>query len=199
MFAPFKRIVAGLAALLLTACSAQQNDVYPTQSVVRLSPSFTGEFSLTDLQGNPVTQDDFGEKIRLIYFGFTMCPDVCPIDFGVMSGALNALGDDAQAVAPIFITIDPQRDTPQRIADFFAFDERVIGLTGSDEALADARDAFKVFAQIVPLPDSALNYTVDHTRFFFIVDEKAQPQLAVIGGVNAQELAAVVRRSITDM
>ncbi len=183
--------------LLLAACGQQEASVaVPTEGVVALSDQFTGDFSLLDKNGAPVTDADFNGKVMLVYFGFTNCPDVCPGDIGVMSAALNELGGDAREVAPLFISVDPARDTPQALTDYFGFDERIVPLTGSDEAAAAARASYKLFAQREPLPDSALGYTVNHQRFFFITDRNGQPKLGVVGGVSPQELAALLRREI---
>jgi len=168
----------------------------PIQGEIELSEQFTGEFSLVDKNGAPVSNSDFAGKVMLVYFGFTHCPDVCPGDIGVMSAALNELGEAAKEVAAVFITVDPERDTPQALRDYFAFDERIVALTDDMEAIKATQAAYKVIANKQPLPDSALAYTIDHTRFYYVVDRSGQPRKAVIGGVSPQQLADVLRRSI---
>ena len=113
-----------------------------------------------------------------------------------MSAALNELGRKADQVAPLFISVDPERDTPSALTDYFAFDDRIIALTGSPAAAAEARAAYKLVATKERLPNSALGYTVNHQRFFYINDRQGQPQLAIVGGVSPQELAALLRREI---
>ena len=190
------RIVAAVLALTLVACGREAAPPIPTQGVVALSDQFTGDFELIDKAGAPRQDEDFEGKVMLVYFGFTHCPDVCPGDVGVMSAALNELGDKAGEIAPIFISVDPERDTPKALSDYFGFDDRIIALTGSVEAAAAARSAFKLIAQKEPLPDSALEYTVNHGRFFYITDRTGQPEYAIVGGIGPQELAALLRRSI---
>ncbi len=190
------RFLAPALLLLAAACGGEPETAIPTEGVIALSDQFTGEFDLVDKNGEPVTDEDFEGKVRLVYFGFTNCPDVCPGDVGVMSAALNELGGDADEVAPIFISVDPERDTPAALSDYFAFDERIVPLTGSVEAAKAARNAYKLVAQKETLPDSALGYTVNHGRFFYIVDRRGRPQHAVVGGVSPQELAALLRREI---
>lgn len=180
----------------MAGCAEERRPAPPSQSIVQLSDQFTGDFALVDETGAAVADEDLEGRVMLVYFGFTHCPDVCPGDVGVMSAALNALGDDAEEVAPVFISVDPERDTPEALSDYFAFDERIIALTGSPEAAAQARESFKQYAQRAPLPESTLEYTVEHGRFFYIADRAGQPQLGVIGGVSAEELAAVLRREI---
>lgn len=197
MFRSRCAVLTAIAALGLAGCG--QNSGAPTGPIpgeIELSNQFTGVFNLIDKDESPVSQDDFAGKVMLVYFGFTHCPDVCPGDIGAMSAALNELGDDADQIAPVFISVDPERDTPQALRDYFAFDERIVALTGDMEASRAAQVSFKVVAQKQPLPDSALIYTIDHTRFYYIADRSGQPRTAVIGGVSPQELADVLRRSI---
>ena len=201
VFSRFSAYVAiamlGGAALGLAGCGQQAGAPQgPLPGEIELSDQFTGVFSLVDKNENPVSQGDFAGKVMLVYFGFTHCPDVCPGDIGVMSATLNELGEDAAEIAPVFISVDPERDTPQTLRDYFAFDERIVPLTGDMEASRAAQASFKVIAQKQPLPDSALVYTIDHTRFYYIVDRNGQPRKAVVGGVSPQDLAGVLRRSI---
>jgi protein SCO1 len=191
-----RRFLAFTLMVLSAACAREDVTPIPTEGVVELSGQFTGDFALVDKTGAARSDEDFEGKVMLVYFGFTHCPDVCPGDVNVMSAALNELGDDAADIAPIFISVDPERDTPQALTDYFAFDDRIIPLTGSPEAAQAAREAFKVMALKQPLPDSALVYTVNHQRFFFITDRSGQPEYAIVGGINPQELAALLRRSI---
>ncbi len=185
-----------IAGLAFFGCEREASTPIPTQGVIRLSEQFTGDFALIDKTGKAVADEDFEGKVMLVYFGFTNCPDVCPGDVGVMSATLNELGPKAAEIAPIFISVDPERDTPEALSDYFAFDDRIIALTGDVEAVAEARNAYKLFAQKVPLPDSALEYTVEHGRFFYINDRSGQPQYGVTGGVSPQELGALLQRSI---
>jgi protein SCO1/2 len=163
---------------------------------VALSGQFTGDFSLVGKDGAAVRDTDFKGKVMLVYFGFTNCPDVCPGDIGVMSATLNELGGKADEVAAVFISVDPERDTPQALSGYFGFDPRIVSLTGSVEAAAEARAAYKLVAQKQTLPGSAVEYTVNHGRFFYINDRSGQPQHAIVGGVSPQELAALLRREI---
>jgi len=189
---------ASALIFLLMAASCGKEDTGPiqTQGVVQLSEQFTGDFDLVGKNGEPVADEDFEGKLMLVYFGFTHCPDICPTDIGVMSATLNELGSAADEIAPIFISVDPERDTPQVLADYFAFDERIIPLTGSVDAAAEARQAFKLYAQKEMLPDSALGYTVNHQQAFFITDRHGQPQIAILGGSTPPALADLLRRSI---
>ena len=195
---PFALFASLFALLALAGCGPEQTSALPPEGVIRLSEQFTGDFSLTGADGDTVTDQDFAGKVMLVYFGFTHCPDVCPGDVGVMSAALNELGPDAEKVAAVFISVDPERDTPDVLKDYLSFEPRIMGLSGEVEAVEAAWKAYKVFAQKVPMPESALEYTINHTRFFYVADRSGQPQYGVKGGVSPQELAAVLRRSISE-
>lgn len=184
--------------LVLAGCSNDDSvrGVVPIDGVIRLSEQFTGDFDLIDKTGAVRTDEDFEGQVMLVYFGFTHCPDVCPGDVGVISAALNELGEEADRIAPVFISVDPERDTPEALTDYFAFDERIIPLTGSVEAADAARASFKQYARKVELPDSALKYTIDHGRFFYIADKTGQPTHALTGGAGPAELAALLRQVI---
>lgn len=190
------RPAAALLLVLAAACGREPSAAIPTEGVVALSEQFTGDFALVDKTGAPVADEDFEGKVMLVYFGFTNCPDVCPGDVGVMSATLNELGDKADEVAPLFISVDPERDTPEALSDYFAFDERIVPLTGSVEAADAAKRGFKLSAYKEDLPGSALGYTVNHQRFFFITDRDGQPKYGVVGGASPQDLAALLRREI---
>ena len=189
--------VAILALSAINACGNEASQNAPVPGVIALSDAFTGEFALTDQHGAPISDEDLKGKVMLVYFGFTNCPDVCPGDVGVMSAALNALGEEAAQIAPIFISVDPARDTPAALKSYFGFDDRIIALTGDESASKTARAGFNVYAAIEELPDSALGYTVNHLRMFFVTNRDGQPVLAIPGAMATPEsLADLLRRNI---
>ncbi|MEZ5893909.1 MAG: SCO family protein [Parvularculaceae bacterium] len=192
------RFLLLLALVLgLAACGEKKPSVeVPSDAVMRLSDLFTGDFALIDKNGAHVADEDFEGKVTLVYFGYTSCPDVCPGDIGVMSATLNELGSDAKDLAVLFVTVDPERDTPQALADYFAFDERIVPLTGTPDAAAAARAAFKQVAIKKPGSTGPLGYTVDHLRLFYVLDRAGVPQIAVKGGVSPQVLAEILRREM---
>ncbi len=191
--------ILGLAACLLLAGCGRNGAEAPVKGAAQLSPSFTGEFALVDKNGAPVVDEDFEGKVMLVYFGYTKCPDICPGDIAVMSAALNELSEEQAAeIAPIFISVDPERDTPDVLKAYFAFDERLVPLTGTVEAAEKARLGFKLYAKKSPLPDSALGYVINHQQAFFITDRTGQPRIAKMGASTPQDLAELLRRSIRD-
>lgn len=189
------KAVMGLALTAGLAACGQGADA-PLPGVMRLNSLFQAEFDLVDMHGERATDERFKGEPMLIYYGFTTCPDVCPTALGVMQAALDELGDDAGRLQPLFITVDPERDTPERLADYLAFDERILGLTGTPEATTAAREAMKVFAAKVELPDSALGYTMDHQSMFYLTDAGGQPLVALDDGMAPEDLARAIRRRL---
>ncbi|MBO6633981.1 SCO family protein [Parvibaculum sp.] len=132
--------------------------------------SVGGPFTLVNHDGETVTDEDFRGKYMLIYFGFTFCPDVCPTELGVMSSAVNALGDEAEKVQPIFITVDPERDTPDVMARYVElFHPRLVGLTGTPEQIDKVAKAYHVFYRKVTDESSSEDYTMDHSSIVFLM------------------------------
>jgi protein SCO1/2 len=137
--------------------------------------SIGGPFSLTDQDGRIVTDRDFAGKLMLVYFGFTNCPDICPTGLQTIAQTMDELGADAARVQPILITVDPERDTPPVLKEYVqAFHERLIGLGGTPEQIAAVAKAYRVYYQKVPLKESSLGYSVDHSGFIYLMDGKGQ-------------------------
>ena len=133
-----------------------------------------GPFDLVDHTGQRRTDADFRGKLMLIYFGFTHCPDVCPTELLAISVALEKLGRAAETVQPLFITVDPQRDTPAVLADYVSsFHPRLVGLTGEPAAIKTVAHAYKTYfaksAVSTSAGGSADDYSVDHTGFIYVV------------------------------
>jgi protein SCO1/2 len=128
-----------------------------------------GPFSLVDHTGRAVTEADFSGRFLLVYFGFTYCPDVCPTELGTIAAALDALGEQGERVTPVFITVDPERDTVEAMADYVSrFHPRMVGLTGTPQQVAAAARAYRVFYAKVNRPEMT-QYLVDHSSFIYLV------------------------------
>ncbi|WP_051881476.1 SCO family protein [Parvularcula oceani] len=183
-----------LALFGLLPLAAACADERPRAGEIALNEAFRADFDLVDQTGAPATDERFEGEPMLIYFGFASCPDVCPTALGVMSASLDALGRRADEIQPLFISVDPERDTPERLSQYLAFDPRILGLTGDEEALREAREAMKVFAAKVPLQDSAMGYTVDHQSMFFLTDASGQPVVALDDAMAPEDIAAVISR-----
>jgi len=127
-----------------------------------------GPFSLVDQNAKPITDKDMSGHPFLVFFGFTHCPDVCPTTLFDVSEILRALGPDAKDVRALFITVDPERDTPAVLKDYLSsFDPRVIGVTGDSEAIPAVIKAYRVYAKKVPQDGGG--YTMDHTAIVYLM------------------------------
>jgi cytochrome oxidase Cu insertion factor (SCO1/SenC/PrrC family) len=154
-----------------------------------------GPFELTDHTGKPRTNSDFRGKLMLVYFGFTYCPDVCPTDLQAIGLALDKLGTAADSVQPLFITVDPERDTAAHLAEYVPmFHPRLIGLTGSAEAIRKAADAYKVYyAKVDPPKGDGGYYTVDHTAFIYLMDREGNYLGFFPPGTSADRMVEIIR------
>lgn len=133
-------------------------------------PSIGGPYHLTSHTGQQVTEKTFLGKIQLVFFGFTSCPDVCPTALSTFAALLDKLGPDAAKVQPILITVDPARDTKERLAEYVdVFHPAIIGLTGSADEIAEAARGFGVYYKKV-LGEAEGEYTMDHSASSFVLD-----------------------------
>ena len=132
-----------------------------------------GPFTLVNQDGETVTEADFRGRAMLIYFGFTYCPDICPTSLQVMKAALNQLpASDREAIQPILISVDPERDTPEALAEYVrsdAFPETLVGLTGSPDQVRAAARAYRVFYSRVEDDGVSSEYTVDHSSVIYLM------------------------------
>ena len=172
-------------------------------AVTPVSPpeeEFGGSFSLIDQFGMPRTDMDFRGKYMLIFFGYTYCPDVCPTTLAVTAAALDKLGARADRIAPIFITVDPKRDTPEKLKSYLsAFDARppsvrpnFVGLTGTDEEIAKAAEAYEVYyrAHLDGRTTDGFDYSVDHTGHVYLMSPEGKFVAYYSQGISVDEMAA---------
>jgi protein SCO1/2 len=137
---------------------------------VAMTSTVGGPFKLIDQNGKPITDQDMKGEPFLVFFGFTHCPDVCPTTLFDVSEVLRALGPDAKSVRALFVTVDPERDTPAVLKDYLtSFDPRIIGVTGDDASVAAAEKAYRVYAKKVPTDGGG--YTMDHTALVYLMNK----------------------------
>ncbi len=194
----FPFIAALAAALSLAACGDRQT---ADGSQMILSPASTAfkntdvtgldyakDFALTDHTGKLRTLADFKGKAVLVFFGFTHCPDVCPTTMAEMANVMKQLGPQADRVQVLFVTVDPERDTPELLAKYVpAFDPRFLGMTGDKAAIEKVTKEFRVFYQKVPGKEPG-SYTMDHTAGSYVFDPQGRVRLFVRHGQGAEPI-----------
>lgn len=148
-----------------------------------------GSFTLVTDEGETVTEADFEGRPTAYFFGFTHCPDVCPTTLFEMSTWLEALGDDADDLNVVFVTVDPERDGQEEMARYLdSFDERIVGLTGEPDAVEEMTKAWRVYVAKVPVEEGSDEYTVDHTASVFLMDAEGE-FFGTIGFGEDEEMA----------
>jgi protein SCO1 len=156
-----------------------------------------GQFSLLDPSGKRVTDKDFAGRPLLVYFGFTHCPDVCPAGLQVIAAALDRLGDKSKEMSTVFITVDPERDTPEVMGKYVAsFHKNIIGLSGSPEDVAAVTKAYRVYAKKVPDETDPTQYNVDHSTFMYLMGPDGTYERHFLHSVDAAELADALAQAI---
>lgn len=179
MFRPLLCLIAPLS-LAIAACSAGSEPVGPSPDGVDLRGSeIGGEFTLTSDEGKDVSWSDFDGQYRLVYFGFAYCPDICPTDVGRFSQGLSSFEQEnpelGAKVQPIFVTIDPERDTPEVVGEFIDnFHPRLIGLTGTPEQIAKVAEDFGVVA-IKGEETAEGGYLMEHSTFTYLFGPQGEP------------------------
>ena len=183
--------IAVIALVLLVSGIYQRLQIGPA---VQIGAPFT----LTDQMGKRVSDAAFRGKIEVIYFGFTHCPDACPTSLSLIAEALKKLGpEEAKKVQPIFITLDPERDTPDVMRDYVDyFIPGMAGLTGTPTEIADVARAFRVAYQKVKDPNSDQDYTIDHASIIYVMDRKGRFLKHYTQGVTADQLADGLRAAL---
>ncbi len=182
-------LVAALVAFVLLRPDAPRpSDLYA---------EIGGPFQLVAPDGSTVSETSFPGRYLLIFFGFTYCPDVCPTELATMSAALDALGGDADRIQPLFVSVDPQRDTPEVMGQYTAvFDPRILGLTGSEAQVAAAAAAFRVYHERVE-PEGGGDYLVNHSAFTYLVDPDGNTVAVLPPQSDPQAMAEAIARHLS--
>ncbi len=189
------KILALLVAFLAGSLTLVATLVMVMPHRVTQPSSVGGPFALTDQNGNTVTDATFKGEPFLVFFGFTNCPDVCPTTLYEMSEVLNRLGSDANKTAALFVTVDPERDTPEKLKQYISsFHPRIFGLTGTEEQIDTIKKEYRVFAKKVPTKDG--DYTMDHTAVVYLMDKNGRFVAPFNLSRSADEAAADLRKRL---
>lgn len=152
-----------------------------------------GPFSLTDHHGRRRGLEEFRGKVVVLYFGYTFCPDVCPTDLVAISKTIEALGPSGERVQPLFVTLDPERDTVQLLAQYVPhFHPRLIGLTGTLEEVGRVADLYKVYFKKVPAREGP-HYFLEHSAYIYLLDERGKYYGTFPPATSPERLTSVVR------
>ncbi|HQR56923.1 MAG TPA: SCO family protein [Burkholderiaceae bacterium] len=187
---PFLRNVAAAAvALLAVACSP------PTFKAVDITGAgYARDFALESAGGGQRKLADYRGKVVVIFFGFTQCPDVCPTTLSDLAEVRKRLGADAERLQVIFVTIDPERDTPAVLAQYVpGFDPSFVALYGTPEQTAATAKEFKIFYQKVP-GSTATSYTMDHTAGSYVIDRDGRVRLFIRHGASVDDIVSDLRK-----
>jgi len=184
-------LLAGLMpAVLCGAASFKGVDV--------TGQGYGGDFRLLAHDGKPRTPADFPGKVVLITFGFTQCPEVCPTTLVALAETMRALGEDRRGVQVLFVTVDPERDTPALLSSYVTtFEPTFLGLAGDAKATREAARAFKVFYQKVPTGAKG-GYTMDHSTGYYVLDKKGRTRLMFRYGQPVADMAYDIRQLLRE-
>ena len=168
-------------------------------SVSTFSPAMANdaaiEFALTDHEGQTFHLRDLRGKVVLVFFGYTLCPDVCPIELQYMATALKRLGKDSENARGLFVTVDPEHDSPEVLGKYLDyFDAGLVGLTGTRQQIDDVAKKFRVIYQKNPRSES--QYTMDHTANLFVIDQSGNMNTIVPFGFPAEHIETLLRELI---
>ncbi len=196
----YRAMIAFLLLGCLIGCSPGEHSAAtsPAATPPLAGARIGGPFALTDQNGKKVRDTDFAGKYRIIYFGYTYCPDVCPVDVQNLAGGLRQIEKTDPAlgarIVPIFITVDPERDTPGVLKQFVgAFHPRMVGLTGTAGDIADVAAKFAIFYQKQP-PGPGGGYTVNHSRQAYLFDPAGKPLALLPQEGTPQAIATEIGR-----
>lgn len=179
----------GLGAMILDVDTQKSRVVTSGKALIG------GPFELIGKEGKTVADKDFRGRYMLVFFGFTRCPDICPAELQVMSAALDDLGSDADKVVPIFITLDPERDTPDAVSNYVQnFGPNFVGLTGSPEAIEKAAKAYRVSYQKFQDESMGDNYSIDHSALVYLMGPSGQYVTHIPYGTSPKKMAETLRR-----
>ncbi len=173
-----------LLTAVLSACTP-----YAFHGTILQSNTEAAGFTLMSSNGQRVSLDNFRGKLVLLYFGYTFCPDVCPATLVEIAGAMDILGKDASQVQTIMVSVDPERDTPEQLAEYVAhFDPNFLGVTGTPEEIAELATLYGIYYEKHE-GSEASGYLIDHTATVMVIDQEGYLKLLLPFGTTAQEMA----------
>jgi cytochrome oxidase Cu insertion factor (SCO1/SenC/PrrC family) len=203
----FKRIflaafILASTALILVLYLPGMRPQHAGSQTVSGAAAVGGPFTLVDTKGESVTESILNGHYSIVYFGYTYCPDLCPLALQNITEALQMAGPVADDVLPVFITIDPERDTKEAMAEYIAhFHPRLIGLTGTPAQIQTAEQSYRVYAakeavQNAPGKNTPPDYAMAHTDYIYLMDRNGRYVTHFVRGTSAKDMAARLRREL---
>ena len=182
--------IAGAVSLSLASAILWRDDRFGTEPASETN-AFQADFELTDHQGMVRTEEDFAGRWLLVFFGFANCPDVCPTTLAEVAAVMDGLGPDAARVQPLFISIDPERDTPAELADFVPrFDAGIVGLTGTPAQISATAGSFYIYYEKIEEASAPGGYSMSHSSQLFLFGPDGGYITAYAYGTPAEEILA---------
>ena len=164
-------------------------------SSVQQDAGIGGTFSLIATDGTRVSSDHWPDQYKLVFFGFTHCPDICPTGLQTITSAMETLGEASQHITPLFITVDPERDTAEIMKQYItAFHPRLIGLTGSKEEVKQAIDAYRVYASRQEMEGEDSHYLMNHSGYIYLMDKEGRYLTHFNSDSDVQTMASTIRQ-----
>ncbi len=180
----------GLSACQVSSMASEEKPQFT-------APTLAQNFTLTDQNGNPFRMSEQRGKVVLLFFGYTHCPDVCPATLAIWKQVEQELGDDAERVKFVFITVDPERDTTKRLKEHVElFSQNFIGLTGSDEELLPIYEVYNIYHEQDDSSNSAAGYLVSHTASSFLINPEGKLQSSFSFGTTSDEIVRDIRDNL---
>lgn len=188
----FRNLTLGVVVFL--AATALYLNFFSSSEAPKGEVPIGGEFRLISHTGESVDNHTYQGKPRLVYFGFTHCPDVCPMGLAAMQAALEELRGDAPI--GMFITVDPARDTQEQLALYMQNFPNIIGLTGTEQQVKDAAKAYRIYYKKVENEESPEDYTMDHTSLIYLMDGEGKYLAHFPHTASPQELVARIKQAL---
>lgn len=184
-------VLALIVALVVFLTGADHKDEGKTPERQGAASLIGGDFTLTSHTGKRVSAKDFRGKYMLVYFGYTFCAEICPTELQTMSEAIDLLGKDGDKVVPILISVDPERDTVKKLAEYVPlFHKNLVGLTGTPEEIARAAKAYRAY---YAKTGEGSQYEMDHSAIIYLMDKKGQYAAHFAFGVKPEKMAEKIR------
>lgn len=196
----FHTLACLAAAVLISSCdrtpSSSNSGGNVASCSTRAYDTIGGPFNLIDQSGKPVTQDDYKGHETLVYFGFTNCPDVCPMAMQTVGAAMDLLPEGFDEPLTMLISVDPEQDSPEVMAAYIEsnrFPSKIVGLTGTSENVKAASDVFRAYYKRIDAPDSAAGYTMDHTSILYLMDKDWKLKTFFTSEATPQNIASCLQ------